>query len=97
MDDLDGSEAAETITFALDGRTYELDLSEANAAKLRDVFAPYVAVARRVPTSKQAAPQPERDYDPKAVRIWARARGIETPKRGRIPASVLEQYRAAGN
>jgi len=39
VDDLDGSEASGTVSFALDGRAYEIDLSEENAAKLRDSLA----------------------------------------------------------
>jgi hypothetical protein len=45
-DDLDGADADETVTFALDGRSYEIDLSSANAARLRDAFKPFVEKAR---------------------------------------------------
>ena len=51
-DDLDHSEAAETIVFGLDSVSYEIDLSEGNAAKLRDLLAPYVAVGP--PNGRQA-------------------------------------------
>jgi hypothetical protein len=47
VDDIDGSKAAETVSFGLDRRMYELDLSEKNAGKLRDALAPFVASARR--------------------------------------------------
>ena len=47
VDDIDGSEASETVVFAIDGRDYEIDLSDANAQKLRDAIAPFVAHARR--------------------------------------------------
>ena len=47
IDDLDGSDASSTVTFALDGRSYEIDLSEDNAAKLRDALAPFVDAARK--------------------------------------------------
>ena len=47
VDDLDGSEADESISFALDGLALEIDLSNDNADKLRDIFAPYIAAARR--------------------------------------------------
>ena len=47
VDDFDGSPAAETVTFALDGTTYEVDLSEENAAELRDVLQPWIAAGRR--------------------------------------------------
>ena len=35
VDDLDGSEAGETVEFGLDGAFYEIDLSEGNAERLR--------------------------------------------------------------
>ena len=31
VDDLDGSDADQTVTFGIDGRSYEIDLSAANA------------------------------------------------------------------
>ena len=49
-DDLDGSDAAESVAFGLDGNTYEIDLSTDNAAKLREYLQPYVAVGRKVAT-----------------------------------------------
>lgn len=55
VDDLDGSPAAGTIRFGLDGRTYEIDLSEENAARLRAIFADYVATARVRKGSVRAA------------------------------------------
>jgi len=45
-DDLDGGDADETVRFALDGKGYEIDLSAANAAKLRDVLKPYIDKGR---------------------------------------------------
>jgi hypothetical protein len=57
--------------------SYEIDLNDDNAAKLRAALAS--------------------GYDPKAVRAWAASNGIELPARGRIPALVLERYRAAGS
>ena len=47
VDDLDGGEARETVSFALDGVTYEIDLSEANASKMRDQLAKWIGHARR--------------------------------------------------
>ena len=47
VDDLDGGEASETVTFALDGSNYEIDLSGKNASELRDAFAKYVGAARK--------------------------------------------------
>jgi len=104
IDDVDGSEAAETVSFGLDGTAYEIDLSEAHAEDLREVLSPYVSVARRSgsPTgggrsgrARATRPTASGDADPKAVRAWAQANGIEVSSRGRINAAVLEQYRAA--
>jgi hypothetical protein len=101
VDDLDGSAldegAGETITFALDSLTFEIDLSDKNATKLRKAMAPYIAAGRRVGSVKRARTSSKRaaNSDTKAIRAWAEDNGIELSARGRIPASVLEQYRAA--
>jgi hypothetical protein len=61
VDDLDQGDADETIEFGVDGATYEIDLSDANAAKLRDALADYVAHARRLggrPRAGRAATRP---------------------------------------
>lgn len=97
IDDVDGSEASETLTFGVDGTTYEIDLSTDNAAKLRAALADFVAAARKVGGRTRAPQRPvPGGYDPKAVRAWASANKIDLPARGRIPGSVLEQYRNAG-
>ena len=98
-DDIDGSEATETVLFAIDGTTYEIDLSEANAAALRAACGPYRSAGRRVGgRATTRAPKPTfAGYDPKAVRAWATSHKIEIPARGRIPNAVVEQYHAAGN
>jgi hypothetical protein len=102
VDDLDGSEADETVTFALAGRQYEIDLSGENAAKLRESLASFIAAARRSggrqrPTATRSAPRAvspvasDREHTA-AVREWARQNGHEISDRGRIPNSVLEAY-----
>ncbi len=47
-DDLDGGDADETVSFALDGVSYEIDLSTTNAEKLREALSLYVGSARRI-------------------------------------------------
>nr|WP_166682621.1 Lsr2 family protein [Streptomyces sp. 846.5] len=97
-DDLDGSEAVETITFALDGRSYEIDLSEKNAGRLRKIFAPYAEAGRRQGGARRGAKRIPAGADrpnPVEVRTWAAAHGIEVAPRGRVPAEVVEKYRAA--
>lgn len=105
IDDVDGSEASETVMFGLDGTAYEIDLNEAHAEDLREVLSPYVSVARRAGSSnggrsgraRGARPATSGDVDPKAVRAWAQANGVEVSPRGRINAAVLEQYRNANS
>jgi hypothetical protein len=97
-DDVDGGEATETVHLGLDGVSYEIDLNDDNAAKLRDALAQYVKNARRTSgTTRSRGKASASGYDPKAVRAWAGSNRVELPARGRIPGLVLEQYRAAGN
>jgi hypothetical protein len=106
VDDIDGGKAVETVTFGLDGQRYEIDLGKRNADRLRAALAPYIEAGRRLVASQagrgrrtQYVVQHRVDVaaDPRAVRAWARANRITIPERGRIPASVIEQYHAAGH
>ena len=98
VDDLDGTEADESISFALDGLALEIDLRNYNAEKLRDIFAPYIAVARRGGGQRARRPQrmstgstaPRVDTGP--IREWAAANGFTVSARGRISAEVMEAY-----
>jgi uncharacterized membrane protein len=105
-DDLDGGQAAETVTFALDGTQYEIDLSDQNAQSLRDALDRFVANARRIGgRSTRGRRSSQRDgsrkvdgpVDNAAVRAWAKANKVDVNARGRIPASVISAYREAGN
>ena len=97
-DDVDGKPAVETVRFGLDGRDYEIDLSEKNARALRKDLQPWTAAARRTPRSKTGGTtRVETGVDSAAVRAWAASNGIELSARGRLPRHVLDQYRAAGN
>ena len=97
-DDIDGGEAAETVSFALDGVTYEIDLSEANASKLRDDFASWIGHARRAGGRKSTTPArrggaaPRGGRDLSAIREWARKQGHKVSDRGRISAEVQAAY-----
>ena len=104
VDDLDGKELksgeGETVTFGLDGITYEIDVSSRNAQKVRKDFGRYVDVARKVSGSRSGARRSFRtksDVDPGAVRAWAKSNKVEVNTRGRIPQAVVDQYKAAGN
>ncbi|MFF5155980.1 Lsr2 family protein [Streptomyces sp. NPDC000348] len=95
FDDIDGSEAAETIAFGLDGTSYEIDLNETNARKLRQALEPYVDAGRKRSRSGRAYRQTEVAPDPAAVRAWAQANQMDVPARGRIPKKVYEAFAAA--
>jgi hypothetical protein len=94
-DDLDGGAAAETVAFGLDGRFYEIDLSEDNARKLRDRLEPFVAAGRKQTRSGKAYRHTAVAPDPRAVRAWAESNGLEVPARGRIPKKIYEAFNEA--
>ncbi|WNI17098.1 histone-like nucleoid-structuring protein Lsr2 [Actinacidiphila sp. ITFR-21] len=102
VDDLDGGEADETVTFALDGVTYEIDLTTENADKLRGLLNPYTDSGRRTggragrsrtkaPRSAGGASGP----DTAKIRAWAKEKGYEVNDRGRVPATIREAYEKA--
>jgi hypothetical protein len=96
-DDLDGGPADETLRFAVGGAEYEIDLSKKNVRAFRKQLAPFIEHARKAGRGQRrpaarAASGRERSGD---IRAWAKAQGIVVSDRGRIPASVAEQYRAA--
>jgi hypothetical protein len=103
VDDLDGSPidagAGSTISFALDGASYEIDLSDRNAVQLRDAFAPYIKAGRRVggrrTTGRSAGSGSSASGEATAMREWARAQGMSVSARGRVGADVVAAYRAA--
>ncbi|MGX7677677.1 histone-like nucleoid-structuring protein Lsr2 [Jatrophihabitans sp. DSM 45814] len=104
VDDLDGGDADETVTFGLDGANYEIDLSSANASKLRDALALFVSHARRPSRGAARIPNGGRGgrgvaradrEQTQAIREWARKNGHKVSERGRIPASIFEAYHSA--
>ena len=97
-DDLDGGEASQTVSFALDGTSYEIDLNDKNAASLRDALATYVGHARKVSGSRRgrrSSASSGTGASAKEIRDWARDHGHDVPERGRIPAAVREAFEAA--
>jgi hypothetical protein len=96
VDDLDGGPADETVSFALDGTTYEIDLSAANAAALRNSVARFVAHARKAGRPALANRRGRRGNErPAQIRAWAREQGIEVNERGRVSAELAARYDAA--
>jgi Lsr2 len=97
VDDLDGSEATETVTFGLDGASYEIDLSAGNASKLRKELASYVEHARKAsgqPRRRRTRTGPNRERSAE-IRQWAKSRGYKVSERGRIPANIVAEFEAA--
>ena len=101
VDDIDGKDAEETVSFALDGVDYEIDLSDKHAAELRNAFSLYVGHARRTGGRRKSG---RRSSSPTAadgsasaadIRAWARENGWDVPERGRVSAEVREAYAAA--
>jgi nucleoid-associated protein Lsr2 len=109
VDDLDGSDAAGTVSFGLDGRVYEIDLSDDNAARLRDSLASFIAAARKsggsTTTGSRRAqkmtvgsgprPQTLDREQTAAIRAWARQNGHQISDRGRISKTVVDAFQAA--
>lgn len=109
VDDLDGGQADETVEFALDGVSYQIDLSNQNANELREALSSFATSARRAGGRKKPGPRPggnrassgsasssssDREQN-QAIREWARKRGLKVSDRGRIPSDVVEQYHQA--
>ena len=96
VDDLDQSDAVETVTFGLDGKEYVIDLNKKNARSLRDALAPYVAHGRPVSSrSRRGASKAGSGPAASEIRAWARDNGFKVPDRGRVAAEVREAYAAA--
>lgn len=93
-DDIDGTEAVETVSFSLDGLSYEIDLSEAHVRKLRKDLERYVEHARKAtgqPRRRRARTTPNRERSAE-IRNWAKGRGYKVSERGRIPANIVTEF-----
>ncbi|MFI7644225.1 Lsr2 family protein [Nonomuraea sp. NPDC049400] len=97
IDDVDGGEANETVSFAIDGSSYEIDLSDLNAKKLRDALTPFVQNARRAGAvsarrrGRGGARTMSREKSAE-IRQWAKAHGLPVSERGRIASTVVEKF-----
>jgi len=103
VDDVDGTSATQTVRFALDGRDYEIDLNDINAAKLRKALHPYAAAGRRLGAGSgtlrrrrlTAGAYGMTKEEMANVRGWARSNGYQVSDRGRIKGEVVAAYHAA--
>ncbi|MFJ1765357.1 Lsr2 family protein [Amycolatopsis sp. NPDC088138] len=98
LDDIDGTPAAHTVPFALDGVTYEIDLSDDNAATLREDLARYINAGRRtggrkvrVATGQPTTTASDRERN-QQIRAWANAHGYEVSERGRLSSEVITAF-----
>ena len=103
VDDLDGGRADETVTFTLDGKEFEIDLSAKHATELREAFAPFVGAARRASSgsgrrsyARVSSSSGKTREENAAIREWAVSAGFQVSERGRIPSNVLEAYANRG-
>ena len=100
-DDIDGDTADETVAFAVDGTSYEIDLSAKNSKALREAIAVYVGHARRVTKGRRSATSGSGRAgttdraQTQAIRDWARRNGHKVSDRGRIPSTVIEAFNSA--
>lgn len=104
VDDIDNGPADETVSFALDGTSYEMDLSKSHAQQLRDALAPYLGAARKSSGSGRRPGSRGRSGGSASggsdrqkvadIRSWAKSKGLKVSERGRISGAVLEQYEA---
>lgn len=109
VDDLTGEEAQDisTVEFAVDGTTYELDLTNDNSAKLRDALSPYVKAGRKIGGRRRGGTRPSRTHRSdssaagytretlKSIRAWAKENGHSVSDRGRLAAEVLQAWQTA--
>ena len=97
IDDIDGTEATATITFAVSGVEYTIDLNDKNLAKFEKGLAPFVEHAQRIGGRRQrgGGTVTKMPSNAKAIRSWAQANGYDVPDRGRIPGEIHAAYEAA--
>jgi Lsr2 len=96
VDDIDGASGAKPVTFGLNGVAYRIDLAPKNEEKLHNALQEFInhAAKQRPTTAKATGKRSERDYDIVKLREWAAKKKIDLPQRGRIPAAIVERFKA---
>ena len=97
VDDLDGSPADQTVRFAFNGASYEIDLNRAHFEEFAEAIQPYIKAGRKVGSTRRRgnAGNPTQRLENAKSRAWAKENGHNVSERGRIPAEVVEEYRKA--
>jgi hypothetical protein len=93
-DDLDGSSAAEAVSFSFDGLAYEIDLGPANRERLRKSLEPFIDAGRRV-RRRRSSRSASAQLETATIRAWAMDQGMQVAERGRISADIVSKYNAA--
>lgn len=97
VDDLDGGEATQTVTFTVGGVRYEIDLTDENAARFQLAIAPYMGAGRTVRVGTSGPSVADSRVEPRVVRKWATEQGIAIGDRGRIPLQLVDRYLESDN
>ncbi|MEV4448506.1 histone-like nucleoid-structuring protein Lsr2 [Streptomyces mirabilis] len=95
--DLSGEPDASTVSFAFDGKSFTIDLTEAEKEEFAKVLSPYLDVAEEATSGQVTIPAQSTGPDPAKVRAWAQENGIEVNTKGRVPHSIIAQYERAQN
>lgn len=97
VDDIDGSPAEGTVKFALENKSWEIDLSPANKERLQDALAEFIKHGRRVTAAAVSAGTRSsvrgNSEENRAIRAWYRSQGGQIGDRGRIPVEIVDLYR----
>ncbi len=99
-DDLTGEPADESVTFGLDGRSFEIDLTASSAEELRGLLAPYIAAGRGQRSrglQRRSVALTEQEVDPATIRAWAQSNGYAVSTRGRVSRELREAYKSANS
>lgn len=95
VDDVSGEKATQSISFSVDGVSYEIDLTDANASRLRSDFEAWEKVARRTGGRRRSSTTATQAQESARIRQWAKDNGHSVSERGRISEAVREAYAAA--
>lgn len=96
LDDIDGTDGAETVSFSYDGKSYEIDLADKTKAALEKALEPYIKAARSTGTRRPTGGATQSDKaELDALRAWAKENGLKVSDRGRVSAEIREAYKAA--
>src|SRR5665647_807017 len=95
LDDIDGTEDAETVTFTVNERSYEMELAPANLAKLEEALALFIEKARDTTPVPRWTNARHATVDQSLVRTWAAENNVDVSPKGRVPGWIIDRYLAS--